>query len=456
MAASFAPSTRAVVIDVGTGFTKLGYAGQLQPDFQFPTAIAAADEGASDISGSAKDGIRDLDFLIGDAAVASTKHTVNYPVRHVRRSLRTRRARRAPARWPHRAPSASPPTQPLLQGLIENWTNMERIWQRCFFEYLRADPEDHYVVLTEPPLNPPENREYAAEIMFETFNVSGLSIGVQAVLALAAGLSQMTAADRTLTGTVIDSGDGVTHVIPIADGYVIGGAIKHIPLAGRDITAYVQRALRERGEVLPPEDSLDAARRIKESLCYCGQDMLKEFARFDRAPEKRFVPFSYTSPRGARATHTVEVGYEQFLAPELFFNPEVFSADFTKPLPEVVDEAILGAPIDSRRGLYGRIVLSGGSTMFRNFGLRLQQDLKERVERRFAANVARLRAAPALAPAEMKVKVVTHAYQRNAVFFGGSLMASQDGFAKQVITKAQYAEEGPRCARGSASFRFTS
>jgi actin-related protein 3 len=95
----------------------MGYAGELAPDFMVPTAIAAADEGASDISGAAKDGIRDLDFCIGDAAVGSSKHSVNYPVRH---------------------------------GLIENWTNIERIWQRCFFEYLRCDPEEHYVVLVRP------------------------------------------------------------------------------------------------------------------------------------------------------------------------------------------------------------------------------------------------------------------------------------------------------------------
>lgn len=184
--------------------------------------------------------------------------------------------------------------------------------------------------------------------------------------------------------------------------------------------------------------------------------MVKEFSRFDKNPEKHLQSFSYTSARGARATHTVDVGYEQFLGPELFFNPELYSSDFTKPLSEVVDESVLGCPIDTRRGLYGRVVLSGGSTMFRNFGKRLQQDLKERVERRFAANLARLRSAPALAPAEMKVKVISHEYQRNAVFFGGSLLASQDGFAKQLITKERYLEEGPRCARSSASFRFTS
>lgn len=68
---------------------------------------------------------------------------------------------------------------------------------------------------TEPPLNTPENREYTAEIMFESFNVPGLYIAVQAVLALAASWTSRQVGERTLTGTVIDSGDGVTHVIPV-------------------------------------------------------------------------------------------------------------------------------------------------------------------------------------------------------------------------------------------------
>jgi actin-related protein 3 len=110
------------------------------------------------------------------------------------------------------------------------------------------------MLLTEPPLNTPENREYTAEIMFETFNVPGLYIAVQAVLALAASWTKKSVAERTLTGTVIDSGDGVTHVIPVADGYVIGSCIKHIPLAGRDITNFVQQIQRERKEPIPAED----------------------------------------------------------------------------------------------------------------------------------------------------------------------------------------------------------
>ena len=64
---------------------------------------------------------------------------------------------------------------------------MERFWQQCIYNYLRCDPEDHYFLLTESPLTPPESREYTGEIMFETFNVPGLYIAVQPVLALAAG-----------------------------------------------------------------------------------------------------------------------------------------------------------------------------------------------------------------------------------------------------------------------------
>ena len=124
--------------------------------------------------------------------------------------------------------------------------------------------QDHYFLLTEPPLNTPENREYTAEIMFETFNVPGLYIAVQAVLALAASWTKKDASERTLTGTVVDSGDGVTHVIPVAEGYVIGSCIKHIPLAGRDITNYIQQIMRERKEPIPAEDSLDTARIVKE------------------------------------------------------------------------------------------------------------------------------------------------------------------------------------------------
>lgn len=107
---------------------------------------------------------------------------------------------------------------PIATGQVKNWELMEKFWHRSIFDYLRVDPEDHVFMLTEPPMNAPENRESMAEIMFETFNVQGLYIGVQAVLALYSN-QYVNSVDKgghfDLTGTVLDSGDGVTHVIPV-------------------------------------------------------------------------------------------------------------------------------------------------------------------------------------------------------------------------------------------------
>lgn len=93
-------------------------------------------------------------------------------------------------------------------------------------------------------------------------------------------------------GVVIDSGDGATHIIPVSDGYVVAGSIRHVPLAGRDITSFVQRIMRDRGEPVPPEESLQVAKRIKEEYCYVGADILKEYNKYDADPLKYFKKVS--------------------------------------------------------------------------------------------------------------------------------------------------------------------
>lgn len=192
------------------------------------------------------------------------------------------------------------------------------------------------------------------------------------MLALAASWSSNKVTDRTLTGTVIDSGDGVTHVIPCAEGYVIGSAIKHIPIAGRDISQFVLNLMRERGEMasVPPEDQLKIAGKVKESHSYVCQDIVKEYRKYDAEPDKYFVKYDGENTVTGKVcsiqynqssieiltrstqSYSVDVGYERFLAPEIFFNPEIYSSDFLTPLPEIVDGVIQQSPIDVRRGLY--------------------------------------------------------------------------------------------------------
>jgi len=408
----------AVVIDNGTGYTKMGFAGNVEPQYIIPTAIATQEgKGSTQKAASQKKGVEDLDFYIGDEALANNKtYDLFYPVRH---------------------------------GQIENWTHMEYFWEHCIFKYLRCEPEDHFFLLTEPPLNAPENREYTAEIMFETFNVPGLYIAVQAVLALAASWTSKNVKERTLTGTVIDSGDGVTHVIPVAEGYVIGSSIKHIPLAGRDITAFVQQLMRERNEPIPPAESLEIAKRVKETYSYVCPDIVKEFAKYDTEPQKWIRQHNAVNSV-TRKPYTVDVGYERFLGPEIFFNPEIFSSDFLTPLPKVVDDTIQTCPIDVRRGLYKNIVLSGGTTMFKDFGKRLARDIKRsvdyRIKRSEELSGGKIKAVP------LDVNVISHHMQRYAVWFGGSMLASTPEFYTVCHTKKAYDEIGPSICRHNPVF----
>lgn len=396
----------------------MGFAGNDEPQFIIPTALTSKKTGDNGK-------IDDLNFETGWQAVESNKKSgggqIYYPIRH---------------------------------GQVENWDMMESYWQHCIFKYLQCDPESHYFMLTEPPLNAPENREYTAEIMFETFNVPGLYIAVQAVLALASSWTTMEKVNgkNMFTGTVIDSGDGVTHVIPVVDGYAIGSAIKHIPLAGRDVTHFIQQLLRDRTDLnLPPELTLEAARKIKESeYSYVAPNLAREFAAFDRDPSK--FPTIPIFDASGKKEYQIQVGYERFLAGEAFFNPELISSDHLTPLPNLVDQVIQACPMDCRRALYGNIVLSGGSTLFKDFSKRLQRDLRSIVDNRLEY-VKGIKSDSIINNTKnIDVSVLSHSNQRHAVYTGGSFLASLDAFPSYCHSKAEYEEYGPNICRQSRVF----
>eukprot|EP00771_Trimastix_marina_P002387 gnl/Trimastix_PCT/352.p1 GENE.gnl/Trimastix_PCT/352~~gnl/Trimastix_PCT/352.p1 ORF type:complete len:341 (+),score=92.09 gnl/Trimastix_PCT/352:302-1324(+) len=335
----------------------------------------------------------------------------------------------------------------MQHGQVSDWDLMEKYWQQCIFKYLRCEPENHYFLLTESPLNTPENREYTAEIMFETFNVSGLYIAVQAVLALTA--SNVLSQQNALTGTVIDSGDGVTHVIPVSDGYTIPSQIQHIPVAGREVTHFIMDFMKERETTIPSQagEPLEVARLVKENYGYVCRDIVKEFDKYDKKPQDFIKQHNGQHPVN-RSPYTCDIGYERFLGPEIFFSPEIFSSQYLTPLPQLVDQTIRGCPVDTRRGLYKNICLSGGTTMFRNFGRRMQEEIQKIVNKRHDANERMT----GVKPTPIEVKVRNHNVQHYAVWLGGSILAGQPQFQQMVHTKAQYDEYGPSICRHNAAF----
>ena len=426
---------QAVVIDNGTGFTKMGYAGNLDPDFVVPTAIADLDK-KSTLSVSTKND--EYNYYIGEEAINIAKTSKNHKL-----------------------------TYPMQNGIIESWDLMEKFWHQSIYDYLKCDPQEHNFVLTEPPMNPPENRESIAEIFFETFNAPGLYIGVQAVFALL-GCSkthdvegvkmdeEQYKAIQSLTGVVVDSGDGVTHVVPICDGFVLGSNIKHIPIAGRKITKFMEQMIRERGEKINTEDLYYATMELKEKHGYLAKDLIEEFAKFDKkqtaggklTQSSKFKKFEGIGKISTKP-YSINVGYELFLGPEAFFSPEIIDKNWKASLDEIIDVTIQQCPIDYRRRLYADIVFSGGSTSFKNLDRRLELCLQKRVDERLKKY-----AAPGKQSSTLKVKVTNSMAQKHVVWLGGSSFSSDTNFKDRVHTREEYQEKGPSCCRFNPVFSF--
>merc|ERR1719333_1975301 len=314
---------------------------------------------------------------------------------------------------------------PLEHCVITNWDDMEKIWAHTFDNELRVvvgdenegDEDCTGVLLTEAPMNPKENRERMTQIMFETFNVRRFYVAIQAVLSL-------YASGRT-TGVVVDCGDGVSHTVPIYEGYSMPHAIQRINLAGRDLTDYICKILQESKIVLTTTAERESAKKIKEDLCYVSMDFGGEVDAF-AGKEKQFE-----MPDG----QVVTVHNQMIRCPELMFKPSLDGKEMMG-LHELTKKTVNDCDLDVRKDLLGNVVMSGGTTMFPNMPERLQAELQQ------------------LVPEATKVKVIAPPERIISVWIGGSILSSLSTFARMWICRESdpdatppivgYEEIGPR------------
>ena len=349
-------SNRAIVIDAGSGMVKAGFAGDDAPKVVFPAIVGYAKDGSMYVGDTAQKKIGVLD--------------IKRPIEH---------------------------------GIVTDWANYE-ILLRHAFEKLGVDPAGRPVLMTEAPLNPKANREKMTQLCFDTFNTASMYVAIQAVLALyASGRS---------TGIVFDSGYGVSHTVPIYEGYALPHAILRLDLAGMDLTHYLAKLLGQSGYRLNTRSELEIVCDIKEKLSYVALDYEQELSG-DRKK-------TYRLPDG----NDITVNHERFRCPETLFQP-AFIGMKSAGIHETTYNSIMKCDVDIRKDLYANTVLTGGTTMFPGIADRMQKEIT------------------ALAPPTMKIKIIAPPERKYSVWIGGSMLASLSTFEKMWISKAEYDDSGP-------------
>ena len=408
-----------VVCDNGTGFVKCGFAGDNFPAHIFPSII-----GRPILRSEEK--IQDMelkDIMVGD------------DVTKARDMLET--------------------AYPITNGIVQNWEDMTHLYNYTFEERLKIDPSEHKIMLTEAAMNPKKNREKLVE------SCSRLQLPGRALLDPGGADAVRAGAAR---GVVVDSGDGVTHIVPVYEGFAArqdqaarrGGAppdrVHDQAAAAPRVHVQPHRRLRDRprdqGEgvlrrprprareeagardhhrdadvraappparpaALPPAHRLGAPPRMRNS----------------DAPAARPSSRRYTLPDG----RVIKVGAERFEAPEALFNPSLIGVE-SAGLGEMLFNVINSCDMDVRPDLYKHIVLSGGSTMYPGLPSRLEKEMKKH----YLKNVAK-------GDREIlkKLKLRIEDAAKHMVFLGGSVLADimkeKEAF---WMTRAEYQESG--------------
>ncbi|XP_045183954.1 actin-related protein 2-like [Mercenaria mercenaria] len=374
---------RVIVCDNGTGFVKVGNAGSNSPSFVFPSVVGR--------SAVKVNNVKIKDIMVGDEASQSRSMLdVKYPMEN---------------------------------GIVCNWDDMQLLYDYTFGpKKLNVDTRNTKVLLTEQPHNEMSNREKTIEVMFEKYQFQGVYIAIQAVLALYAhGL---------ITGVVVDSGDGVTHICPVYEGVLQLDLTRRVDIAGRDITKHLKKLLMLRGYALNNLVDFETVRMMKEKLCYVGYDIEQEQKL---ALETTALVESYILPDGK----VIRMGGERFEAPEALFQPNLINVE-GDGVAEMLFKAIQAADIDTRPEFYKHIVLSGGSTMYPGLSSRLERELKQLyLERILKGNTEELD--------KFEVRVEDPPRRKHLVFLGGAVLADiMKDKADFWMTREEYQEKGTK------------
>ena len=210
---------------------------------------------------------------------------------------------------------------------------------------------------------------------------------------------------------VLDAGDGVSHAVPVYEGFAIPSSIRRIDVAGRDVTEYLQLLLRKSGYVFHTSAEKEVVRTIKEKEGYLALDPKKEEKEWMHSTGRGDPKVKeYTLPDGNK----IKLGAERYKAPEILFDPEIIGSEYPG-IHQILIDAINRTDMDLRKSLFANIVLSGGSTLTKGFGDRILRELHT------------------LAVPDTKIKIFAPSTRKYSTWIGGSILAGLSTFRKVCL-----------------------
>lgn len=251
---------------------------------------------------------------------------------------------------------------PIERGVIQNWDVMEHIWDYMFYERMKIDPTSWALVMSVPVLSPKAQIERKAQIFFEKYNFQSFFVSDEGTMStLSHGLS---------TALCLTIGEGTTSVAVTYDGIRVPSATQKYEMGGKDVTSYLQSLMCDRGYNFTTSVELELLREIKEKCCVVLE---KPFSK-----EKTDTRVSHqdTSLVELLDDDIIQMTSEKWACPEMLFQPSL--AGLTYPgIHQMIKNSINNLPLDMRKEVASRIVVTGGTARMTGLHSRLASELKK-------------------------------------------------------------------------------
>lgn len=290
---------------------------------------------------------------------------------------------------------------PIDNGTISNWDHLLSLWEYTVIQALKVIPQQHAVLLTEPPNSDAETRGKMAQLIFDHFEPPALFIAPQPMLSMFA--------TGSTTALVVDIGEAGVRCVPVWRGQLFREATRVSTVGGRTLSTYLQRLLTECDFDLR-HYSINASitSQVKETMSVVFEDSSNT-----NLPNK-----AYVLPDGKE----VQIGNQRGRLCEALFSPSDVG-DSSLGLHTLISQAIDAVPKEVQADLLNNIVVVGGTAAIPGMARRITKELEK---------------------LSLSCKVSVPDSPNFAAWRGGSVLTSLSSFGSHWVTREAFAEEGVR------------